>query len=229
MRAKRGASVARWLLIMMLSLFGAAALAAPSHGLSAKIARMKKPYLTRQLAIEMSDLIVELMPRSGTGFDWEPELEASVIWIAEQPARTQQGDLERLGLARIHLQGSAPVALHRRKREAAWTLKLITDQPKSLGPRWIEITPGMPGKGCFGIFYTGCHFTAESVFASAPLNPRLQCRVGDMFSFNQIYRVSSPGRTDVLVVYNYTNADEDEVSWVEIHKISDLKLFCKNP
>ncbi len=48
-----------------------------------------------------------------------------------------------------------------------------------------------------------------------------------MFSFNQIYRVSSPGRTDVLVVYSYTNADDDELSWVEIHKVGDLNKFCK--
>jgi hypothetical protein len=228
MRAYLGAAVAGWLLILTAALLGSSVQAAPSHGLSGQIARMRKPYLTHQPASEMSDLIIDLMPRSGTKFDWDPDLEASVIWISDQPGRSQQGDVERIGLARIHLQGSAPIALHRRKREAAWTLKLITDQPKSLGPRWIEISPGMPGKGCFGIFYKGCLFTAESVFASAPLSPRLQCRVGDMFSFNQIYRVSAPGRTDVLVVYNYTNADDDEVSWVEIHKISDLNLFCKN-
>lgn len=227
MRGRLGLSLLGSLLILMAGLPSVPALAAPSHGLKDHIARLQKPRLTHQPAVEMSDLIVDLMPKSGTRFDWEPELESSLIWLSDNPGRTQQGDYMRQALARIHTQGTAPVALRRRRREAGWTLKLMTDQPMSLGPRWIEISPGMPGKGCFGIFYSGCLFTAEQVFASADLKPRLQCRVGDMFSFNQIYRVSHPGRTDVLVVYSYTNADEDELSWVQIHKVSDLKLFCK--
>ena len=214
-------------MLLLTVLPSASAWAAPSHGLKDHIARLQKPLLTHQPAVEMSDLIVDLMPRSGTRFDWEPQLQSSVIWLSEKPGRTQQGDYLRQALARIHTQGTAPVALRRRRREAGWTLKLMTDQPMSLGPRWIEISPGMPGKGCFGIFYSGCLFTAEQVFASADLKPRLQCRIGDMFSFNQIYRVSSPGRTDVLVVYSYTNADDDELSWVEIHKVGDLNKFCK--
>jgi hypothetical protein len=227
MRGRLGLSLLGSLLIPMVCLLSAPVSAAPSHGLKDHIARLQRPLLTHQPAVEMSDLIVDLMPKSGTRFDWEPELLSSVIWLSDKPGRPQQGDYMRQALARIHTHGTAPVALRRRRREAGWTLKLMTDQAMALGPRWIEISPGMPGKGCFGIFYSGCLFTAEQVFASAPLNPRLQCRVGDMFSFNQIYRVSSPGRTDVLVVYNYTNADEDELSWVEIHKVSDLNNFCK--
>lgn len=229
MRGRFGASVLGGLLILLVSLLVGPAQAAPSHGLKDHIARLQKPLLTRQTAVEMSDLIVDLMPKSGTRFEWDPALQSSVIWLSDKPGRTQQGDLVRQALARIHTQGTAPVALRRRRRETGWTLKLMSNQPMSLGPRWIEISPGMPGKGCFGTFYSGCLFSAEEVFASAPLNPRLQCRVGDMFSFNQIYRVSSPGRTDVLVVYSYTNADDDEISWVEIHKVSDLNNFCKKP
>jgi hypothetical protein len=215
-------------LVWGLGLMAPLAQAEPSHGLSARLKSLNRPRLVKQPAVEMSDLIIDLMPVAGTTrFDWDPKLKSSVIWLGEKPARNEQGDSQRQALARIHMQGTAAVALHRRRREIAWTIRFITDQGRPQGPRWIEISPGIPGKGCFGAFYKGCLFTAEQVFASAPLNPRLLCRVGDMFSFNQVYRVSSPGRSDVAVVYSYTNADDDETAWVEIHKLSDAGRFCK--
>ena len=202
-------------------------MAEPSHGLADQIEILKRPRLIRQPASELSDLIVELMPRLGAGpLSWSPELKSSVIWLSDAPRRTQEGDMARQAIARIHLQGSAPVALHRFRREAGWTIRLVSDQGLGKGPRWIEITPGIPGRGCFGDFYLGCLFNPQQVFGSAPLNPRLICRAGDATSFNQAYRVSSPGRQDMMVVYNYTNAAEDEVSWVEIHPLREWKKFC---
>ena len=202
--------------------------AEPSHGLADQIEILKKPRLVKQPASELSDLIVQLMPHQGAGpLTWAPDLQASVIWLGKAPRRTIEGDVVRQAIARIHLQGSAPVALHRFRREAGWTIRLVNDRGFGKGPRWIEITPGIPGRGCFGDFYKGCLFSPQQVFASAPLNPRLVCRVGDASSFNQVYRVSSPGRQDRLVVYAYTNAAEDEVSWIEIHDPADLGNFCK--
>ncbi len=202
--------------------------AEPSHGLADQIEILKKPRLVKQPASELSDLIVQLMPHQGAGpLTWAPDLQASVIWLGKAPRRTIEGDVVRQAIARIHLQGSAPVALHRFRREAGWTIRLVNDRGFGKGPRWIEITPGIPGRGCFGDFYKGCLFSPQQVFASAPLNPRLVCRVGDASSFNQVYRVSSPGRQDRLVVYAYTNAAEDEVSWIEIHDPVDIANFCK--
>ena len=204
--------------------------AEPSHGLADQIATLKKPRLVKQPASELSDLIVQLMPHQGAGpLTWAPDLQASVIWLGKAPRRTIEGDVVRQAIARIHLQGSAPVALHRFRREAGWTVRLVNDRGFGKGPRWIEITPGSPGRGCFGNFYKGCLFSPQQVFASAPLNPRLICRAGDASSFNQVYRVSSPGRQDRLVVYAYTNAAEDEVSWIEIHDPVDLANFCTIP
>ena len=202
-------------------------MAEPSHGLADKIEILKRPRLIKQPASELSDLIVELMPRQGAGpLSWSPALKSSVIWLSDSPRRTQEGDMARQAIARIHLQGSAPVALHRFRREAGWTIRLVSDRGLGKGPQWVEITPGIPGRGCFGDFYLGCLFSPQQVFGSAHLNPRLICRSGDATSFNQAYRVTSHGRQDMMVVYNYTNAAEDEVSWVEIHSLSDLKKFC---
>ncbi len=201
----------------------------PSHGLADQIEILKKPRLVKQPASELSDLIVQLMPRQGAGpLTWTPDLQASVIWLGKAPRRTIEGDVVRQAIGRIHLQGSAPVALHRFRREAGWTIRLVNDLGFGKGPRWIEITPGIPGRGCFGDFYRGCLFSPQQVFASAPLNPRLICRAGDASSFNQVYQVSSPGRQDRLVVYAYTNAAEDEVSWIEIHDLVDIGNFCKS-
>jgi hypothetical protein len=201
--------------------------AEPSHGLADRIEILKKPRLIKQPASELSDLIVQLMPRQGAQpLSWDPDLQASVIWLSKTPRRLVGGDVVRQAIARIHLQGSAPVALRRFRREAGWTIRLVSDLGMGKGPRWIEITPGIPGRGCFGDFYKGCLFRPHQVFASAPLSPRLICKVGDASSFNQVYRVSSPGRQDRLVVYAYTNAADDEVSWIEIHDPADLNRFC---
>ena len=217
--------------ILALMLGAASPLRAePSHGLADQIEILKKPRLVKQPASELSDLIVQFMPRQGSGpLTWAPDLQASVIWLGKAPRRTVEGDVVRQAIARIHLQGSAPVALHRFRREAGWTIRLVSDRGFGRGPRWVEITPGIPGRGCFGDFYKGCRFSPQQVFASAPLNPRLICRTGDVSSFNQVYRVSSPGRQDRLVVYAYTNAAEDEVAWIEIHDPADIGNFCKTP
>ena len=216
------------LLAIMIAAFPVCA--EPSHGLAETIARNQKPRLNRLRAAELSELILDLMPlKGGSDFSWDPALTSPVIWLGKEPRRNLEGDIIRQAIGRIHLQGSAPIALHRRRQEIGWTIKLVTDQAREAGPRWIEITPGIPGRGCFGSFYSGCLFSPPQIFASAPLSPKMLCRTGDASSFNQVYRVSSAGRSDVLVIYSYTNASDDEVSWIEIHKPSSLKLFCIAP
>ena len=167
--------------------------------------------------ISLPALVELLLPERGGGqLRWSHGLEAPIAWITDGFAETSGGLTERVGLARVRVDGEVATVLERTVNELAWSVVLSTEAPAKFGPETIGITPGYPGHICFGTLYEGCEFRPEQALASPSLRSEVVCQ-GRVSSGNgmAVYHVRASGR-EGYVRYRISSGSGGVSSSIEI-------------
>lgn len=145
-------------------------------------------------------LIEHLLPsEEGGQLSWTHGLDAPVVWITRGYQETTSGGYERIGLARVTVDGRQSTVLEQGVHELAWSVILSTTAPAKFGPETIDIRVGPPGNECFGTLFEGCSFSAEQAISSPSLKIEKVCQ-GRVDSGNgmAVYHVRAPGKQGYL-------------------------------
>jgi hypothetical protein len=102
-----------------------------------------------------------------------------VLWLTDGFAETSNGKSERVGLARVRVNGQYPTVLKQQRFELAWTVRLETSVDPKFGPTKIEISPGPSDpERCFGTLYDLCTFKPKDFVASRNFQAQEICSAG---------------------------------------------------
>lgn len=123
-------------------------------------------------------LIERLLPDAGERqLAWTHGLDSPIAWITR--GYDVSGALhQRVGLARVTVDGDVATLLEREINEIAWTVTLQTAEPPRFGPTEINIIPGPPGSACFGDLFTGCHFDIDQSISAIDGELTIVCERG---------------------------------------------------
>jgi hypothetical protein len=210
----------------MWRLFVLIVLAAPAGA-----ARAQPIDLNAHPAIELSDLIVDLLPADGfrpMGWDYMVN-DPLISWKTD--GTTQAGSwTRREGLVRVTVGGKSSQILRQKWENLPWTVTLSTSDNEKFGPRRIEIKPGgnEADNICFGDRFRGCKFTEAQALSAKGLKAAPVCHLDMVNSTVHGYAVSAPGKKPSLLIYELNAGSGGESSSIEIRPLSDKADAC-NP
>jgi hypothetical protein len=182
--------------------------------------------------ISLPDLIFLALPPPGERYSgWDRMLDApSILWVtpgfSSPPNRPEL--TERVGLARVRVDGAASTILLQSREELAWSITLSSENNPALGPEKIEIEPGTPEDDCFGSLTDGCSFTVQQAIASTRFHSEAVCTPNVvLMDTNEVFKITADDREPQLLVYSDSKGvSGEETSWVEIHPLSDQQKLC---
>lgn len=161
-------------------------------------------------------LIESLLPDAGQSqLAWTHGINASISWVT-RGYEAAGNRYERVGLARVTVDGEFATLLEREVNEIAWTVTLQTSEPAKFGPTMVEISPGPPGSSCFGDLFTGCFFTVQQALATLEgVSTKICDR--DLNTGNGVAVFRLRTRTKLGYIRYYSNTGSaGQNSWVEI-------------
>ncbi len=158
--------------------------------------------------VELSALIYDAMPPANvTALKWDHMLNAPVRWITAGYDTTEGGQEVRDGKARVRVGGRLSTVLRESKEELPWTVELSSMTNPGLGVQEITLQAGgNEGDQCFGSLYDNCTFTPDEAFSSEKFKAQFLCQIGPLSSFVRYYRLTSPGRADMMAAYRREDA-----------------------
>ena len=181
--------------------------------------------------VELSDLVVDLLPADGfKSMGWDYLVNDPLIsWKTDGTA--QKGSwTAREGLVRVTVGGKASQILRQKWENLPWTVTLATSDLEKFGPRRIEIKPGgnETDNICFGDRFRDCMFTEAQALSAKGLKATRVCHLDMVNATEYGYSVSAPGKKPSLLVYELNEGSGGESSSIEIRPLSDKADAC-NP
>jgi hypothetical protein len=187
--------------------------------------------LSAHPTIELSDLVVELLPADGfRSMGWDYMVNDPLMsWKTNGTAR-QGSWTTREGLVHVTVGGKASQILRQKWENLPWTVTLSTSDNEKFGPKRIEIKPGGNDTDniCFGDRFRGCKFTEAQALSAKGLKATPVCHLDMVNSTLHGYSVSAPGKKPSLLIYELNEGSGGESSSIEIRPLSDKADAC-NP
>lgn len=151
--------------------------------------------------LELADLIVRALPASDDVTPgWDYLADGPVTWPHASYEADSQGNMVRIGLARVRVDGRIARKLGRKPVELPWTVLLQGSPNPSRGVFAVHIRPGSTDQPCTG-HVADCLFQADDVFSATSVQHQRICFAGAKDANQSVYAVSAPGRREGYAVF----------------------------
>lgn len=185
--------------------------------------------LSESPSLELGDLVLLLMPKSGERIDWDYRTDSAITW--QTAGVTQEtGDnngASRAGAVRVNVMGRIATVLKQRKIELAWGVAYWTSRPAKFGPSEIKIEPGTE-EPCFGTGFDGCEFEPLHSLAHAGIDALEACDIQQASDKTRVYLLTSPQRRPVTLIWYTSGGSGGASSWLslEVEDRYNPELAC---
>lgn len=180
------------------------------------------PGISPTPAIDLSELLVEVLPKNG--------LEGTNPRYLRHNRKLHRHGHE--WWVRATAAGVIPMRIYPDRKELEWSIGL--NPPDFGASAKISIQPGSYQKSpdghyqyCWASNFTGCTFPVAAALSSPKLNSRLICPNHEGAELKYVYEVSAKGKKPSLLVYYESVGSGGSSNWLEIHSLSEQERLCR--
>jgi hypothetical protein len=186
--------------------------------------------LSEHASLELGDLVLLLMPKSGEQVGWDYRADSTILWPASgftEEAGNGNSVANRTGAVRVNVMGEIATVLKRRKMELGWTVEYWTPRPAKFGPSEIKIEPGA-GEPCFGADFDGCEFEPLHSLAHSAISAQEACHIQQGADQTRVYLLTYPQRRPVTLIWYSSGGSGGTSSWLtlEVEEGYQPELAC---
>lgn len=153
-------------------------------------------------AIELGALVRLFLLSDSEHATWAIGAEPSspVRWVTDGLASGNSViSSQRIGYARVVVDGERMTAVRRQVEELAWEVALGSELPPKFGPQFVSIQPDLD---CFGSTGSGCYFEIDATLRSADVDFRRLCMNAPYGNGLAVYLLSGAGVQPAWLVYS---------------------------
>ena len=198
---------------------------------SAQIIQGVYPELAKDIQpVPLPELIYSLLPSQETeSLNWSDTLGIPIVWVTNGIEYYEVGGI-RTGLVRVRVDDKASTVLRNTTVELAWSVSLVTNSVVKVGPKYIQISPGLVGsEQCFGSIYGGCDFTVRQALATNKFSSAFVChKYLSGGGRESVYRLSAPGKRTMLLLHTIDGGSGGVSANIELHFVGDAAGLCHN-
>jgi hypothetical protein len=179
------------------------------------VARARAEALASQ-PIELGALVRLFLLSEDEHADWLIGASASspVRWATDGiDSVAAQISSQRIGYARVVVDGKHKTAIRQQVEELAWEVMLGSEMPPKFGPQFVWIQPDMD---CFGSTGSGCDFELDATLRSAGVDFRRLCINAPYGNGSDVYLVSADGSKPAWLEYITSTGSGGTSNWVAL-------------